>query len=73
MEIQSFKTSILLLGVFVMLSSVLVVAEDVLPLPLLPKETHDFLEHCGSKLKPECGKAIEASVYKHYNLAGECC
>ena len=73
MEFQSFKTSILPFSVFLMLSLVLVAAEDLVPLPLLPMETYNFLEHCGTKIKPVCGEAIKAGVYKHEILSPECC
>lgn len=53
LEIQSFmKIAILLVsGILAVLSSsMLVVAEDVVSLPPLPQETHDFLEQCGAKI-----------------------
>ena len=70
---QSLKLSILLVSGLIILSSVFVTAEDLVSLPLLPIETHDFLERCGTNLKPVCGEAIKANIYKNEKLSSECC
>ena len=72
-EIQSFKINLLLVSGLLMLTSILVVAEDLVPLPPLPKETHDFLETCGTKLKPNCGEEIKIGVYQNGKISDECC
>lgn len=76
-EIQSFmKIAVLLVTsgiIMAVLSSMLVVAEDVVSLPPLPQETHDFLEQCGAKLIPRCGEEMKASIYNNKRFVSEKC
>lgn len=82
--IQSFKINACLVVSVVVLgmlpSSVPAAAaavNDVVALPPLPQETHDFLEQCASKLTPNCGQEIKAAMYedrkKNKVLSANCC